>query len=102
MRKALSVASPETGPRRLGPWTTELQRKIPRTKPIVLGADVLRLEPLKAVKARIGLSEATIYRLLAAGQFPKAHRRVGKKSLWLSTDIDTWILDVPAKSAPEL
>lgn len=51
----------------------------------------LRLEPLKAVKIRIGLSEATVYRLLAAGQFPKAHRRVGKKSLWLSTDVDAWI-----------
>ena len=52
----------------------------------------LRLEPLKAVKVRIGLSEATVYRLLAAGQFPKAHRRVGAKSLWLSTDVDAWIM----------
>ncbi len=69
-------------------------------QPVILGADVLRLEPLKVVKARVGLSEATVYRLLAAGQFPKAHRKVGKKSLWLSTDIDAWILGVPARSVP--
>lgn len=58
---------------------------------VVLHPDVLRLESLKVVKARVGLSEATIYRLLAAGKFPKAKRRVGTKSLWLSTDIDEWI-----------
>lgn len=59
--------------------------------PVIIPADALRLEPLKVVKARVGLSEATIYRLLAAGKFPKAKRRVGTKSLWLSTDIDEWI-----------
>lgn len=55
---------------------------------VVLAADVLRLEPLKVVSARAGLSEATIYRLLASGEFPKARCKVGTKSLWLSTDID--------------
>lgn len=63
------------------------------TTPVVLHPDVLRLESLKVVKARVGLSEATIYRLLAAGKFPKAKRKVGTKSLWLSTDIDAWILE---------
>jgi len=57
----------------------------------MLTDEMLRLEPLKAVKARVGLSEATIYRLLAAGKFPGAKRRVGTKSLWLSTDVDAWI-----------
>ena len=55
-----------------------------------MGAD-LSVLPLREVCARVGLSAATVYRLLAAGQFQKAHRRVGKKSLWLSTDVDAWI-----------
>lgn len=62
------------------------------TSPAPMPSDALRLEPMKAVKVRVGLSQATIYRLLAAGRFPKPHRRVGKRVLWLSTDIDAWIL----------
>lgn len=51
----------------------------------------LQLLPLKDVRARVGLSTATIYRMMAASTFPK-QRKVGAKSLWRSDEIDAWIL----------
>lgn len=51
----------------------------------------LQLLPLKEVRNRVGLSTATIYRMMAAGTFPK-QRKVGVKSLWRSDEIDAWIL----------
>lgn len=51
----------------------------------------LSLLPLKSVKARVGLSTATVYRMMQRGTFPKP-RKVGTKSLWRSDEIDTWIL----------
>ena len=51
----------------------------------------LSLLPIKAVKGRVGLSEATIYRMLHRGTFPKP-RKVGFKSLWRSDEIEAWIL----------
>lgn len=51
----------------------------------------LSLLPLKAVKARVGLSTATVYRMMQRGTFPKP-RKVGTKSLWRSDEIEAWIL----------
>ncbi|MEA9551693.1 AlpA family phage regulatory protein [Xanthomonas campestris] len=52
----------------------------------------LRLLPIKDVRAKVGLSPATIYRQMQAGKFPKPHK-VCSRSLWLSTQIDEWIIE---------
>ncbi|MBZ2415233.1 helix-turn-helix transcriptional regulator [Xanthomonas perforans] len=52
----------------------------------------LRLLPIKDVRAKVGLSPATIYRQMQAGKFPKPHK-VCSRSLWLSTQLDEWIIE---------
>lgn len=51
----------------------------------------LAMLPIKGVRAKCGISEATIYRLIQAGTFPKPYK-VGTRSLWLSTELDEWIM----------
>ncbi|WP_313213839.1 helix-turn-helix transcriptional regulator [Stenotrophomonas acidaminiphila] len=58
-------------------------------------ADEIALWPLKEVKLRVGLSTATIYRMMAKGLFPKP-RKIGTKSLWFSPEIEEFILAVAA------
>ncbi|PPU28667.1 helix-turn-helix transcriptional regulator [Xanthomonas arboricola] len=55
----------------------------------------LRLLPIKDVRAKVGLSPATIYRQMQAGKFPKPHK-VCSRSLWLSTQLDEWIINQTA------
>ncbi|PPT26839.1 helix-turn-helix transcriptional regulator [Xanthomonas arboricola] len=55
----------------------------------------LRLLPIKDVRAKVGLSPATIYRQMQAGKFPKPHK-VCSRSLWLSTQLDEWIIQQTA------
>ncbi|MEB1134269.1 AlpA family phage regulatory protein [Xanthomonas campestris pv. campestris] len=52
----------------------------------------MRLLPIKDVRAKVGLSPATIYRQMQAGKFPKPHK-VCSRSLWLSTQLDEWIIE---------
>lgn len=56
-------------------------------------ADEIALLPLKEVKQKVGISTATIYRMMARGQFPKP-RKIGTKSLWFQPEIDAFILAV--------
>ena len=58
-------------------------------------ADEIALLPLKEVKLRVGLSTATIYRMMAKNAFPKP-RKIGAKSLWFSLEIDAFILAIAA------
>lgn len=51
------------------------------------------LERLPAVCARTGLSRSEIYRLMAAGRFPKLLKISHKSSAWVSAEIDAWIAD---------
>lgn len=51
----------------------------------------LRLLAIKDVRAKVGLSPATIYRQVQAGNFPKPHK-ICSRSLWLSTQLDEWIM----------
>lgn len=49
---------------------------------------------LPAVIARTGLSRPTIYRLMAAGQFPRSRKLsgAGRSAVgWLDSDIEAWI-----------
>jgi prophage regulatory protein len=43
-----------------------------------------------AVQRRTGLGRSTIYRLIAANQFPAPVRLTGRAVGWRSTDIDRW------------
>lgn len=50
-----------------------------------------RLERLPAVLARTGLSRASIYRKLAAGDFVKPVR-IGERSIaFIASEVDDWI-----------
>lgn len=51
----------------------------------------LRLLPIKDVRAKVGLSPATIYRQMQAGNF--LPHKVCSRSLWLSTQLDEWIIE---------
>lgn len=47
---------------------------------------------LPEVKATVGLSTATIYRLIRAGDFP-APIKLGKNSSgWIAADVQAWIM----------
>lgn len=46
---------------------------------------------LPAVRHRTGLSRATIYRKMNAGDFPKARQLSTQCVGWLETEIETWI-----------
>ena len=61
-------------------------------------ADEIALLPLKEVKQKVGISTATIYRMMARGEFPKP-RKIGTKSLWFQPEIDAFILAVAAGNA---
>jgi len=44
------------------------------------------------VERRVGLGCTSIYAGIAAGTFPKPVK-VGKRSLWVETEIDAWIAE---------
>lgn len=52
---------------------------------------------IKDVSARIGRSPSQIYRMIAAGEFPRQHRQSYKMSIWYESDIVAWQLQQMAK-----
>jgi len=50
------------------------------------------LIPFVMVSARAGLGRTSIYAGIAAGTFP-APVKIGKRSLWVESEIDQWIDD---------
>lgn len=44
------------------------------------------------VERRVGLGCTSIYAGIAAGTFPRPVK-IGKRSLWVETEIDQWIAD---------
>jgi prophage regulatory protein len=52
------------------------------------GARFLRLAE---VRRRVPYGRASIYRLIAAGQFPRPYNLGARAVAWLETDIDAWI-----------
>ena len=52
---------------------------------------------LPRVKARSGLSRSQIYALGARGLFPKPIK-AGRASLWIKSEIDSWIAQRVAES----
>lgn len=59
-----------------------------RLKAVNTSSVVIRM---KAVMQRTGLSRATIYRLMNAGEFPRSFK-IGKvASGWLESEVSAWI-----------
>ena len=50
----------------------------------------------KAVQDRVSLGRSTIYRLVAAGQFPQPVRIGGKAVRWLVREVDGWVTEQAA------
>lgn len=55
-----------------------------------------RLIRLPEVIQITSLSRAKIYRLIAAGTFPKQHRLSHKVAAWKETEVDQWIREITA------
>ncbi|PJK28357.1 AlpA family transcriptional regulator [Minwuia thermotolerans] len=52
-----------------------------------------RLLRLKEVLTRTGISRATVYRLIARGEFPRPTHVTPHASRWVDREIDAWIDD---------
>lgn len=51
----------------------------------------MRILRLKQLEIRTGLSKATLYKLIKAGEFP-AQKQLGLRSVgWLENDVNAWI-----------
>lgn len=46
---------------------------------------------LPALRAKLGLSRATIYRLVAAGTFPAPIKLSPQTIAWKESEVETWI-----------
>lgn len=42
---------------------------------------------------RIGLGKSTIYRQIAAGDFPQGHSVLGRYRVWLERDVSAWMAE---------
>lgn len=51
--------------------------------------EIGRLLPIKSVVDEVGFCKAKIYRLVAAGKFPK-QRNIEGKALWSEAEINAW------------
>ena len=60
---------------------------------------VVRLMPLRDVLASVGMSQASVYRMIAAGEFPKPVK-LGTASRWVSSEIEDWIAARVAEREP--
>lgn len=51
-----------------------------------------QLIDLHTIIARTGMSRMTIYRRMAAGEFPKPMKLSAKMNRWTEGDLEAWIL----------
>lgn len=58
-----------------------------------------RLLRMRDVSYQLSMSEAWIYRLIAAGQFPKPIK-IGQASRYRQSDVDAWVADRLAERKP--
>ena len=50
---------------------------------------------LPALLARVGMSQATIYRMISSGEFPRSVRIGVRAKGWRSDEIDDWLASRP-------
>jgi prophage regulatory protein len=53
----------------------------------------MRFLKLPEVLSRIPISRSQLYRMVAAGQFPKPHDLGARSVVWLESDLDSWIAE---------
>ncbi|WP_294356053.1 AlpA family transcriptional regulator [uncultured Sphingomonas sp.] len=58
-------------------------------------ASVGRFMSVNDVIASIGVSRATIYRMIAQRQFPPQHRLTAGRVGWWENDVETWLKSRP-------
>lgn len=51
----------------------------------------MRFLRLSEVRERVGLSRASLYRMMAAGKFPRQYNLTERSVAWLAEDVDSWI-----------
>lgn len=56
---------------------------------------------LSLVKGRVGMGKTKIYELMRAGTFPKCIKN-GRTSVWIESEIDTWISQLISVSSERL
>jgi prophage regulatory protein len=53
----------------------------------------VRLLRLPEVRTRTGLSRSSVYRLVAAGTFPKPVKVSTATTTWIESEVDAWIVE---------
>jgi predicted DNA-binding transcriptional regulator AlpA len=59
-----------------------------------------RLLPMRAVRDQVALHPATVYGLIKAGEFPQPIK-MGRRSLWIESEVQAWIQARIAESRPD-
>ncbi|KML48113.1 transcriptional regulator [Burkholderia cepacia] len=52
---------------------------------------------MKDVTEKVGLGQSTLYRMIAAGTFPKPFELVPGRTAWLEEDVDAWLAEKAGK-----
>ncbi|KUZ70789.1 transcriptional regulator [Burkholderia ubonensis] len=52
---------------------------------------------MKDVAVKVGLGQSTLYRMIAAGTFPKPFELVPGRTAWLEEDVDAWLAEKAGK-----
>ncbi|MFN9969438.1 MAG: helix-turn-helix transcriptional regulator [Phycisphaerae bacterium] len=60
----------------------------------------MRFIPLSKIEDKAGVKKTKIYAMIANREFPQP-RKVGRRSLWLESEIDEWIAQIAASNTPE-
>jgi len=59
-----------------------------------------RLLPMRAVRDQVALHPATIYGMIKDDEFPKPIK-MGRRSLWIESEVQAWIQARIAESRPD-
>lgn len=55
---------------------------------------------LRKVEEDCGFSKASIYRMMARGEFPKPAKRAGRSVRWLKSEVQQWVRNEWPTQAP--
>lgn len=55
---------------------------------------------LRKVEEDCGFSKASIYRMMARGEFPKPAKRAGRSVRWLKSEVQQWVRNEWHPQAP--
>lgn len=65
-------------------------------QPVVISPETVRLLNKKQVCALVGASYQSLWMWMRAGKFPRSREVVGK-SMWISTEIEAWMTQLPIR-----